>query len=106
MDESDLIWSERFGFDIQFGFVGGQHAGFGQYAPRVVLNQDGRTVEHAIIEELDRADAFTFSVAFISAGAIAQLKQHLRDFRGSGTIITSDFLGFNDPRAFAELLNL
>jgi superfamily II DNA or RNA helicase/HKD family nuclease len=104
--ESDLIWADHFNRDIQFGYVGSPTEGPGDYNPRLVLNQDGRTVEHALVEELERGGNFTFSVAFISAGAIAQLKQHLRDHKGSGRIVTSDFLGFNDPRAFAELLNL
>lgn len=104
--ESDLIWADRFNRDIQFGYVGSPSEGPGDYNPRLVLNQDGRTVEHALVEELERGGDFTFSVAFISAGAIAQLKQHLLEHKGSGRIVTSDFLGFNDPRAFAELLNL
>lgn len=104
--DNDLIWSERFNRDIQFGYVGSPAEGPGHYNPRLVLNQDGRTVEHTIIEELERGGDFTFSVAFISSGAIAQLKQHLRDHQGRGRIVTSDFLGFNDPRVFAELLNL
>lgn len=102
----DLQWASGFRRDIEYGYVGGDEAGSGQYTPQLVLNQSGSTVEHAIIEELKRCRSFTFSVAFISPGAIAQLKQHLLDFRGTGRIITSDFLGFNEPRAFAELLNL
>jgi superfamily II DNA or RNA helicase len=104
--DADLQWASSFRLDIEYGYVGGDEAGSGQYTPRLVLNQSGSTVEHAIIEELKRCRSFTFSVAFISPGAIAQLKQHLLDFRGTGRIITSDFLGFNEPRAFAELLNL
>ena len=103
---ADLQWADSFSLDIKYGYIGGDRAGSGQYAPRMVLNDGGSTVEHAIIEELKRCRSFTFSVAFISSGAIAQLKQHLIDFRGNGRIITSDFLGFNEPRAFAELLNL
>ena len=102
----DLVWSNRFSSDIQFGYVGSANEGSGHYNPRLILNQDGRTVEHALVEELERGGDFTFSVAFISAGAIAQLKQHLLEHKGGGRIVTSDFLGFNDPRAFAELLNL
>ena len=102
----DLVWSNRFSGDIQFGYVGSATEGSGHYNPRLILNQDGRTVEHALVEELERGGDFTFSVAFISAGAIAQLKQHLLEHKGGGRIVTSDFLGFNDPRAFAELLNL
>lgn len=104
--ESDLIWSENFGRDIQFGYVTNGIEGSGEFSPSLVLNQDGRTVEHSLVEELQRGGEFTFSVAFISSGAVAQLKQHLRDHKGGGRIVTSDFLGFNDPRAFAELLSL
>ena len=102
----DLVWAKGFELDIKYGYVGGDEFGTGDYTPRLVVNQDGRTVEHAIVEELKRCQQFTFSVAFISPGAIAQLKQHLLDFKGTGRIITSDFMGFNSPRAFAELLHL
>lgn len=106
MSTPDFAWSENFQVDIQFGFLNRDVLAPGRYHPQVVLNQTGRTVEHALVEELHRAERFTFSVAFVSAAAIAQLKQHFRAFRGRGTIITSDFLGFNEPRAFAELLKL
>lgn len=60
----------------------------------------------ALREELRHSESFTFSVAFVSAGAIALLKQELVEYRGEGRIVTSDYLGFNSPAAFEELLNL
>jgi superfamily II DNA or RNA helicase/HKD family nuclease len=99
-------WADGFRLDIQFGYVGAEFDGPRHHNPKVVLNREGSTVEHALLEELDRSSDFTFSVAFISPGAVAQLKQHLLEHNGTGRIITSDFLGFNSPRAFAELLNL
>ncbi|MGK2877741.1 MAG: DEAD/DEAH box helicase [Solirubrobacterales bacterium] len=99
-------WILNFAHDVHFGYVGDEVNGPRQFNPRLVLNQDGSTVEHTLVEELARSDSFTFSVAFISPGAIAQLKQHLLDFDGTGRIITSDFLGFNQPEAFAELMKL
>lgn len=60
----------------------------------------------ALRTEIRNATSFTFSVAFVSPRAIALLKQELLDFQGVGRIITSDYLGFNSPEAFAELLNL
>lgn len=95
-----------FTHDVHFGFVGDEILGPRQFNPRLVLNQEGSTVEHTLLEELARSYGFTFSVAFITPGAIAQLKQHLLDFEGNGRIITSDFLGFNQPQAFAELMKL
>jgi len=104
--EIDYIWPDQFRQDIEFGFIDGASPGVGLHNPKLILNHDGNTVEHTIVEELARSNSFTFSVAFITQGAIAQLKQHLRDFKGSGTIITSDYLTFNQPQAFSELLNL
>lgn len=103
---NEIDWTSRFALDIDFGYVGGAAEGPRHYNPRLVMNGAGSTVEHALVEELSRCSAFTFSVAFISPGAIAQLKQHLLDFRGTGSVVTSDFLGFNQPRAFAELMKL
>ena len=104
--DSHVDWTNLFRLDIEFGYVGIEVDGPRHYNPRLVLNQAGSTVGQALLEELGRCRSFTFSVAFISAAAIAQLKQHLVDFEGAGCVITSDFLGFNQPQAFAELLNL
>jgi superfamily II DNA or RNA helicase/HKD family nuclease len=103
-----IDWSSQFALDIDFGYVGTSTDGPRHYNPRLVLNDPlaSSTVEHALIEELKRCSAFSWSVAFIAPGAIAQLRQHLRDYRGSGCIVTSDYLGFNQPRAFAELLKV
>ena len=60
----------------------------------------------AIRDELKRSSHFVFSVAFITPSAIAMLKQAILDYKGSGSIITSTYLGFNSPAAFRELLNL
>lgn len=102
----DPVWSEKLRLDIDFGYVGAEVAAPRRYNPRLVLNGHGTSVKHAILEELRRCDRFTFSVAFVSSAAIAELKQHLYDFRGTGRIVTSDFLAFNQPQAFAELLGL
>jgi len=102
----DPFWPSQFKLDIDFGYVASEAIAPRRYNPRLVLNSDGTTVEHALLEELRRCDVFTFSVAFVSPSAIAQLKQHLYDFTGQGRIITSDFLAFNQPAAFAELLKL
>jgi len=57
-------------------------------------------------EQLRHCSSFTFSVAFVAPRAIALLKQEFVDFSGRGVIVTSDYLGFNSPEAFAELLGL
>jgi len=103
---SDSAWLAGFRLDIDFGYLAASQSAPRNYNPRLVLNQDGSTVGHVLVEELRRCRDFTFSVAFISPSAIAQLKQHLVDFDGAGRIVTADFLGFNRPEAFAELLAL
>ena len=102
----DTAWVDQFQLDIDFGYVAPTRRAPRNYNPRLVLNDDVGTVAHALVEEIRRCDHFTFSVAFISSSAIAQLKQHLIDFKGNGRIVTADFLGFNPPEAFAELLSL
>lgn len=106
MNENHLHALRDLQNDVTFGYVARTQGGPRRYNPRLVLNGDGTTVEHAIIEELRHCDRFTFSVAFVTAAALARLKQHLLDFSGEGRIITSDFLGFNQPQAFAELMAL
>ncbi|WP_322937858.1 DUF3427 domain-containing protein [Nocardioides bizhenqiangii] len=102
----DLSWDEPLARDVQFGYLAADITAPRHRHPRVVLNQSGASVLRTLREELARCDRFTFSVAFVSTRAIALLKQELVDFAGEGTIITSDYLAFNTPQAFAELHNL
>lgn len=95
-----------FEMDVDYGFLDGKVSAPKQHHPKLVLNGPESTVGQALKYELKRASSFTFSVAFVSPGGLALLKQALIDFDGVGQIITSDYLGFNSPRAFAELLAL
>lgn len=92
--------------DVSFGYLDREVSAPHQYNPRLVLNTPSDSVLRTLRAELRRATSFTFSVAFVSPRAIALLKQELVDFEGIGRIITSDYLGFNSPSAFSELLNL
>ncbi|WP_286161145.1 DEAD/DEAH box helicase [Arthrobacter sp. MYb213] len=103
---ADLVLGSGFSRDITFGFLDGKQQSRRHHHPRVVLNADGNTVLRILREELARCDEFIFSVAFVTPNAIALLKQELVEFSGRGTIVTSDYLGFNSPLAFSELLNL
>ena len=50
---------------------------------------------------------FELSIAFISMSGLATIKQTLLDLEEKnipGKIITSTYLGFNEPRTFQELL--
>ncbi len=92
--------------DNTFGFLDSRVNADQVFHPVLVSNSDGNTMLRAIREELKRSSHFVFSVAFITPSAIAMLKQAILDYRGTGNIITSTYLGFNSPAAFRELLNL
>ena len=92
--------------DNAFGFLDSHVKSDQVFHPALVSNSNGQTMLKAILDELKRSRNFVFSVAFIAPSAIALLKQALLDYRGTGTIITSTYLGFNSPAAFRELLNL
>ncbi|MGY5764720.1 DEAD/DEAH box helicase [Brachybacterium sp. DNPG3] len=90
--------------DLHFGFVDYTTPSQRLYHPTLVRNDDSDTMLRAIKHELRHATSFLFSVAFLTPGALGLLKQDLLDFPGQGTIITSDYLGFNHPNMFRELL--
>ncbi|MGO3340739.1 MAG: DEAD/DEAH box helicase family protein [Glutamicibacter arilaitensis] len=103
---ADIAFTGGLSGDVTYGFLDGKIQSRRHHHPRVVLNADGNTVLRILREELARCDEFIFSVAFVTPNAIAMLKQELVEFSGRGTIVTSDYLGFNSPSAFSELLNL
>lgn len=102
----DFRWDSPFPLDVAFGYLGKNASAPQRHNPRMVLNHDGSTVLHSILEELKTCESFTFSVAFVTPGAIALMVKELVEFEGTGRIVTSDYLGFNSPAAFAELLKL
>lgn len=102
----DSAWDAALGNDVVFGFLDRHQQSNRRYNPHLIINRDGDTMLRAIREELKQCIRFSFSVAFVSPAAIALLKQELIDFGNDGKFITSDYLGFNSPRAFAELINL
>lgn len=92
--------------DTRFGFLSRAVEAARRHHPQLVINRDSNTMLRAIRDELRHSESFVFSVAFVSPRAVALLKQDLVEFAGRGLIVTSDYLGFNSPRAFAELLAL
>ncbi|MFW6867181.1 DEAD/DEAH box helicase [Nocardioides sp. CPCC 206347] len=103
---SDIGWHKELALDVQFGYLGGDVVAPRQHHPQMVLNGESESVLRVLRDELKRASGFLFSVAFVSPRAIALLKQEIFEFGGTGRIVTSDYLGFNRPEAFAELLTL
>ena len=102
----DFSWDKRLELDVQFGYLASGVDAPRQHHPQLILNGPTQSVLRVLRDELRRCNRFVFSVAFVSPRAIALLKQELVEFDGEGHIVTSDYLGFNSPAAFAELLNL
>lgn len=90
---------------VEQAFIDGREAHKTRFSPLLIDNQASHTMSRAIISELRHAESFVFSVAFITPSALNVLKQDLLDFAGRGTIITSNYLGFNSPAVYRELLN-
>ena len=92
--------------DTSFGYLDRSSSSEKIYNPVLFYNEDDATMLSALIRELRRSVEFTCSVAFITEGAVAMLKQVLLDFSGTLTLTTSTYLDFNDPEVFRELLEL
>lgn len=78
--------------------------------PKLFFNDYKRRMNLAfeITMRLKECDYFEFSVAFISESGLAVLKQILLNLKNKGVkgrIITSTYLGFNDPKMFKQLLS-
>lgn len=69
----------------------------------------GKKVSVAIERELRHCDAFYISVAFITEGGLAPLKQVLAELRDKGIpgkILTTSYLTFTEPKALKTLADL
>lgn len=78
--------------------------------PKLFFNDYKRRMNLAfeITKRLKECDYFEFLVAFISESGLAVLKQILLNLKNKGVkgrIITSTYLGFNDPKMFKQLLS-
>ncbi len=80
-----------------------------EFQPRLVYNnyKERIKVSHELELLFKNCDSFELSVAFIADSGLAALKEcfdYLRDHHICGKIITSTYLGFNDPSMFKKLL--
>ncbi|WP_216404580.1 DUF3427 domain-containing protein [Arcanobacterium phocae] len=102
-----LIPDSKLADSTVFGFLNKTHDSHDHiYDPELIWNDSEKLMLNAIRRELRQSEKFVFSIAFVTSSALAMLKQELLSAvaRGvRGTIITSDYLGFNDPEVFEEL---
>lgn len=81
------------------------------YKPELLINNEAKNTNilNSLIHELRSSKSFIFSVAFITEDGLATLKTHLLELKEKGIqgrILTSDYLYFNTPEMFTELLKL
>ncbi|EOI02737.1 hypothetical protein UAY_00984 [Enterococcus moraviensis ATCC BAA-383] len=81
------------------------------YKARLLVNNDveSKFVLNELKDELSTCQEFFFAVAFITESGLASLKTMFADLKRKnirGRIITSDYLYFNSPKMFRELLKL
>ncbi len=79
--------------------------------PKFIVNQPDKKefFLNVLQEEIDNCQTFTFSVAFVTQDGLNALKSHLADLadRGiRGRMLTSTYLGFNDPYVFDSLMKI
>lgn len=92
--------------DLEYGFIDEAVIANKLENPELITNSDSNTMYEALKNELEFANSYVFSVAFVTDDGIGALKQQLVEFRGKGTIITSSYQDFNEPSALRELLTL
>lgn len=76
------------------------------FTTELIANGEGRNVLSAIEDGLRSCDEFLISVAFITDDGLLVLKPILKELEGRGVkgrILTTDYLGFNNPKVLDEL---
>lgn len=96
---------------LNWGFINHEQESLDQYKPKLLINnkETGDHVLTPLLEELQQCQTFTFSVAFITESGLAVLKSQLADLHTKGVrgkILTSNYLNFNQPKIFRELLKI
>ncbi|MHC3377907.1 DUF3427 domain-containing protein [Ligilactobacillus equi] len=79
------------------------------YAARLIANERQENMHDQLKYELQSCQSFTFAVAFVTEGALLDLKVWLQDLAHQGIqgrILTSTYQNFNHPKVFTELAKL
>ncbi|WP_138224767.1 DUF3427 domain-containing protein [Paenibacillus algicola] len=103
--------TQQLNHSLSWAFINHQQESLDKYKPKLLVNNKGSKdyVLTPLLEELDHCQSFVFSVAFITESGLATLKSHLLDLnmRGvTGKILTSNYLNFNQPKIYKELLKI
>lgn len=88
------------------GFYDDNYPGHELLGPQLLANDSDNKIWSILRDELLTCQSFTWAVAFITQDMLVPLKVVMADLAKKnvmGTIITGDYLGFNNPRVFDEL---
>lgn len=88
------------------GLYSQQYPGHELLTPQLLTNGAAGTIWQTIQDELQHCQYFTWAVAFITQDMLVPFKAIMADLADKGvggTILTSDYLGFNRPQVFVEL---
>lgn len=94
---------------LKKGFIDKNIKNENNLTPKLLINNKHQNVLTSIINELEKCYSFFISVAFITESGLASLKTVLDDLNHKGIkgkLITSNYLGFNTPKMYRELLKL
>lgn len=94
---------------LKSGFIDKSITVSKEYQPRLLYNdyKENMKLSYDLNQLLKECDTFDISVAFINKSGLAVLKQTLLELKRinkKGRIVTSTYLGFNQPDTFRELL--
>lgn len=80
-----------------------------ELTPRLLVNNSEETVWEHLLDEFDNCQSFSIAVAFITKDMLTPFKAVMSDLAArnvQGSLLTSDYLGFNTPEMFQELLKI
>lgn len=102
---------ENFQSALEHSFIDQSKESNELYKAKLLVNPDemGRMVLNDLVDELATCTEFFFAVAFITESGLLAIKTVLSDLAKKnirGRIITSNYLYFNSPKMFKELLKL
>ncbi len=107
MNEDNLKLKRDITRDVLASFLGDVDGTVGQYGTKLVVNREHESNVYSVIcKQLRNCDEFLFNVAFITDDGLIMLKHTIEECACKGKIITSDYLAFNSPKTFRELLKL
>ncbi|MCR5272012.1 MAG: DEAD/DEAH box helicase [Lachnospiraceae bacterium] len=96
---------------IETAYIDGSVASDAIYRPQFISNnhKEGKKVLSSVEDELLACDSFKISVAFITMSGITPLLQTLKELEKKGVpgqILTTNYLGFSEPKALKKINEL